>query len=218
MPHQIAVLLGSEGKTTSFAELGKVVIYTRKSGKWVVAKEKEFSLIEVKGMSDLRKKMEQLLDHLAECKIFVGSEMKGIPVNMLEQANCRIWEWSGSPAEFLDEIRLREETCAHSPVGDAETSASGSEQADRMGKSVNFLEKSPGNFTISVKEIQENNAQITTKQALFPFLKQKKFETLEIICNHVPQWLETEVLRGGLSMEILEEEGQTRVLLQIISG
>lgn len=40
----------------------------------------------------------------------------------------------------------------------------------------------------------ESHSQITSKQALLPFIRQKKFQTLEIICNHVPGWLEGEVL------------------------
>jgi Fe-only nitrogenase accessory protein AnfO len=197
MPHDIAVFLDKEGKTTCLTEQGRITVFTRKQGKWNLSREKEFTLQDVQGMTDFRVKMEELLEFLAECKILVGLKINGIPSVLLDKAKCKIWEYEGEPLEFLDTIlKLEEEVLV----------CSNDDTQDQAIEKPFFIEISPGNYYVSVKEIQENNNRITTKQVLQPFMRQGQFHTLEIICNHVPQWLEGVVLTGSYAMQISKQE------------
>lgn len=58
-----------------------------------------------------------------------------------------------------------------------------------------------GRYQISLKEIQEGNTGITTKQALLPFIRKGEFYELEVLCSHVPPWLEAELAAGNLRKE-----------------
>jgi len=209
MAHEIAVFLNDEGKTCRLTELGYVMIYTRKMGEWKEAGKKDFTLTGVRSMTELREKMEELTDFLADCKIFVVAKVSGIALNILEQAQFRIWEWKGRPLDFLDTIRLQGESDLlannENSIGDIRDTVS----------EAKFTETSPGSYAVSLKEIQENNSSITSKQALLPFLKKGKFDTLEIICNHVPQWLESELMALNQTMQVERKaEGLVKVSLK----
>ncbi len=59
-------------------------------------------------------------------------------------------------------------------------------------------EISPGYYLISLKEIQNCNGMVTSKQVLFPLLANKQIQQLEIICTHIPPWLEVKILGGEI--------------------
>ncbi|NLI91169.1 MAG: nitrogenase [Peptococcaceae bacterium] len=205
MPHEIAVFLDAEGKTTNLTGQGKVTVYARRMGKWHSSREMDFSLEDVQDMTDLRIRMQELLAFLLECRILAGSRINGIPAVILDQAKCRVWELEGKPAEFLDYI-LREEENLWIEIN---------KKKEEMIEIPSFIEMSPGNYTVSVKEIQENNTSLTTKQILLPFLRQGNFSTLEIICNHIPQWIEGEAIANNFTIETLirEENHNTKISL-----
>lgn len=182
MPFEIAVFLGEDGEPSSLLEKGKITVYQKAMRKWEIAREQDFTLSTIKRMSDLQKKMQEVLIFLHDCKIFVGSSVVGIPYYMLEKANCSIWECKGKPEEFLDYV-LEKEMIVKKKT-----------KKKKNDVQLGFIELSRGHYLISLKEIQEKNIRLTSKQVLQPFLKKGTFTTLEIICKHIPPWLEIELM------------------------
>lgn len=191
MPKEIAVYVGENGETTSLYDQGKIVVYKKNRGKWSVLKEKEFVLDKSLGMPELRKQMAEAMDFLNECKVFVGLSITGVPYFELEKFKFSVWEFEGKPVEFLDYI-LEEEEGRHE------------QEANKEKNNIvpAPVETSDGSYRISIKEIQENDTGVTSKQVLLPFLRQGKFYSLEVLCNHVPPWLEAELFSGDYSGEI----------------
>jgi len=190
MPVDIAVFVGENGRTASLYEKGKIVLYTKTSGKWNVQKEKDFFLDKSSGMRELRKKMDDLKSFLPQdCNIFVGLQITGLPYFELEKSNFSVWEIDGIPGQFLDHVLEKEEE-------------DGLETRVEGCKLPVPHEISSGCYLISIKEIQENNTGFTSKQAILPFLRKGLFYQLEIICNHIPPWLETELINCRLFWEV----------------
>ncbi|GAB4259357.1 Fe-only nitrogenase accessory AnfO family protein [Thermincola ferriacetica] len=187
MAKEIAVFVGVDGNTASFYEKGKVIVFQRNQGKWKKLREKGFTLADSQGMRGLREKMAEVVKFLGTCRIFIGLSVIGVPYFELEKAGCSIWEFEGNPLEFLDYILEQEE-------------------AERAGKTrdgnpdteIKPIERSAGCFYISLKDIQSRNLGITSKQALLPFLRKGSFYELEVLCDHVPPWLEGELYSSGL--------------------
>ncbi|RYD03903.1 hypothetical protein N752_17630 [Desulforamulus aquiferis] len=136
-------------------------------------------------MKDLRSRMKEVVDFLGQCKTFVGLSVTGVPYFELEKARCSVWEYEGDPLGFLDYVLEKEE-------------AEEKESAEAKTTPVAPVETFPGCYRISLKEIQEKNTGVTSKQALLPFIRKGKFYQLEVICNHIPPWLETELQIGNL--------------------
>lgn len=193
MPKDIAVYVNESGETVSFYEQGIVKIYERKQGQWNLSREKEFSLGNSFTMKDLRAKMKDVMEFIGQCKIFVGLSITGVPYFELEKAKCSVWEYEGKPVDFLDYVLENEE---------AEEKES---MEQKNAANIGPVETFPGCYRLSLKEIQEKNVGVTSKQALLTFIRQGKFYQLEVICNHIPPWLEAELQIGNL-------EGRSEIL------
>ncbi len=207
-PAEIAVFLGDNGNTTKFYGEGRIVIFVQENNSWRVSREKRFSLKEIQEMMDFRQKMEETLVFLDQCKVFVGSSITGMPYYFLEKAKCSVWECDGIPYDFLDYVQLQEEISA-------EKTCKKGQQQEKSSVDSSFIETTPGNYSISIKGIQEKSVQLTSKQVLLPFLRRGSFESLEIICNHMPIWLEEEVLRRRISLQTKElSRNQVKITLK----
>lgn len=186
MPMDIAVYVDQKGDTTSLYDKGMVRVYQRKQGEWNLVREKEFDLGNNLSIKDLRGKMKEVVEFLDSCKTFVGLSITGIPYFELEKTNCSVWEYEGDPVHFLDYVLEKEE----------EQIRNSQEQKSTAPPAP--VETFSGCFRISLKEIQENNTGFTSKQVLLPFIRQGHFYSLEVLCNHIPPWLETELQIGNL--------------------
>lgn len=187
MGMDIAVYIGEDGQTASIYDKGTIAVWRRNRGCWEIIREKFFAPDRQKGIGELRKNLEEIVDFLGDCTIFAALSVTGIPYYELEKAGCRVWEFEGQPPDFLDYILVREE--------EAELETSRMETAD---ETIAPVQIGSGQYFISLKEIQQKNAGITSKRALLPFLRNEVFYSLEIICSHVPPWLEAEMLASGM--------------------
>lgn len=202
MAQDIAVCLGKNGLVSSLYDASSIVIYRKKQGRWLAGREKRIALDQQGGMAGLRKQMAEMTLFLGECKIFVGWAVVGVPYFELEKMQCSIWEFEGAPLSFLDYVLAQEE--------------------DKMAKnqlSVSSavpipVERENGDYYISIKEVQENGGGVTSKQVLMPFLRQGKFYSLEILCNHIPPWLKVELTSGNLKSQV-EKKSPTETHIYI---
>lgn len=84
------------------------------------------------------------------------------------------------------------------------------------------VEKRPGCFQVSIKEVQEQRLGLTAQQVLIPFLDRGHFTSLEITCHHVPPWLKNELAERKLSCQVdrVDEERMKILIIreQILSG
>ena len=203
MAKEIAVFLGADGSSVSLDEPGSVTIFRRALGSWEKNREKEFSLGQVNGMRELRLKMGEILQFMDGCRIFVARSASGVPYFELEKAGCTVWEYTGKPTDFLEHVWEQEEKEQEM----AKTQAPPSMPAPE--------EKTPGNFYISIKEIQRNTPEVTSKQVLQQFIRLGAFHTLEIVCGHVPPWVEIDAVNSGLAF-MVEQTGKSEFKIKIM--
>lgn len=125
-----------------------------------------------------------MIGFLNGCRVFVGLSVTGVPYFELRKSLFSIWETVGKPVEFLDYVLQKEEE---------------TREPENEGNRLAPVEVFKGCYRISLKEIQEKSVGVTSKQALLPFLRRGDFHSLEVLCSHVPPWLETELIAGKLS-------------------
>jgi Fe-only nitrogenase accessory protein AnfO len=204
---EIAAFLGEEGKTVPLNEPGTVVVFRRDRGAWVKDRETAFALDPAHGLRELRQDVSGLLGFLGDCRVLVVKSASGALYFELEKARCSIWEIAGAPKEFLDEVWRDEK--------EAQVSESLPPGADIPSP----LELSPGKFYLSIKEIQGKRPEVSSKQVLQQFVQQGRFAELEIVCDHVPPWIEMEADRRGYDLSS-ERTGtnEVKVLLRKPAG
>lgn len=202
MAKEIAVFLKEDGKTISIYDPGKIVVYGKTQGKWAILREQDLCIDKSQGLAELRQKVSEVITFLNECKTFVAISVVGVPYYELIKAGCSVWEFEGAPEEFLDYILEQEE--------EALTQSSGQTSFNKFSP----IETGNGCYEISLKEVQADNTGITSKQVLLPFLRKGAFYSLEVVCSHVPPWLEVEFISGNYNGDI-EKVGNEEIRILI---
>ncbi len=185
---EISAILGNDGCSSTLSEPGTVVVYQRQGCSFETVREMVFALDQDKGLKELRVNMAELIEFLDGCKIFVARSANGALYFELEKAGFSVWEISGKPADFLSII-----------LEDEEKERMAAQAVGVMGIPAP-AERSPGSFFISIKEVQGRSPAISSKQVLQQFIHEGQFRELEIICDHVPPWIEMDAACRGFSL------------------
>jgi Fe-only nitrogenase accessory protein AnfO len=186
---EIAVIMGSDGRTVPISEPGTVVVYRRARGTWLAERSLAFSLGPDSGLAGLRMRTGELIAFLGTCRTIVAQSASGALFFGLEKAGFSVYEIAGNPSEFLNAVwqdaKDEQEARAPLPAG-----------ADIPAP----LEIAPGNYYISIRDIQGNRPEVSSKQVLRSFVQRGGFAELEILCDHVPPWLEVDAERLGYDL------------------
>lgn len=199
---EIAALVGSDGEIAPYLQAAWVIVYRRMMAKWESDREMAFIPDQSGSLKGLRTQVRSIVEFLGECKILISPGVTGVPFFELEKAGCSVYELIGRPTDHLEEVWEQEEE-----EKKKETSSSGLTIPVPR-------ETTPGRFSINIKEIQEQNAEITSKQILQSFVRRGAFDSLEIVCNHVPPWIELDATnRGYISEAVQNGPGLVTVIL-----
>ncbi len=201
----IAACIDKNGETTTLMEPCNITVYSKEAGRWTLTKEMDFEIDVNNGLKGVRDRLAALADSMGDCKIFVGKSVTGAAYTVLESKGFNIWEIEGKPEEFLYYVLEKEEE---------QEIAKPQVPAEPVIKAAPVLKDKAGHYFINLKELQENKSVVTSKQALQPFLRNKCFSQLEIICTHVPPWLEGEL--QSLQLKFLYtklEENKIKVMV-----
>ncbi len=205
---EIAAILGEDGCSTTLSEPGTVVVFHRQGCSFEPAREMVFALDQSKGLKELRLKMAELNEFLGSCRIFVARSASGALYFELEKAGVSVWERSGIPGDFLEQVWLDEEKDMV-------------QTGTPTGIDIPVPEqRSPGYFFVSIREVQGNRPEVSSKQVLQQFMQQGGFTELEIVCDHVPPWIEVEAERRGyvLAKEWIAPHEQKVIIRNIAGG
>ena len=203
---EIAVLVGPTGETALMQDATQIQIYQYSCRIGEMCRNMPFSLESTQGLPSMREYMKNVLEFLGECRTLVGLSVTGLLFFELEKAGFTIWELAGSPLDVIDSIINAEANAKAELNSSCEISIIISRPEPQM--------ISPGCYSVSLKDIQNCNGMVTSKQILFPLLKNMDFRSLEIICTHVPPWLEQQILTGQLTGQVNKINHQeTRVTI-----
>ena len=203
MAKEIAVLTAVDGQTAPMDQGGLLRVYRRQEGGWQEERSMPLLMAAGGGLAGLRKQLAAMVEFLAGCRIVVASTIIGVPYYELEKAGCSLWEMQGAPLELLNEVLAGEEEQAGKPAVETVSLPT----PEELGE---------GRYRISICEVQRASGGITSKQVLQPWLQGRIFASLEILCTHVPPWLECEWQSGGAFAGVKEKlpSGEWKVFLQ----
>jgi len=193
---EIAVFQDNNGKTQSFIEPGIIKVYSRGKGEWSITKEIIFRIDNIASLKATRASIKNMAEALGDCRVFVGRDIKGVPYHVLDGMGFNTWELEGTPKEFLEFVFEKE--------GEEKKSKALEDAANEVTK---IKQVEDGKYFLNLKQIQENNVNITSKGLLLPFFNTTIFYQLEIICKHIPHWFEVEFERLNLKFESENTEG-----------
>lgn len=201
--NSIAVLLNNNSETCSWLDNGMIKLYKKRDEKWIELKSFKYSISTDTNIINLRKNLSELVEKLDDCKIFVAKEVSGQLFSILEAYFFNVYELNGAPDNFLDSVLISEQKLHREELLLA------SQAANKF-----FPEKIDkyGNYTIDLKKLLQEDGTISSKQILIPFLKEEAFESLEVVCDHVPKWFDRELSSMGYNFHtITRKDGNISV-------
>ncbi|CFX69924.1 Nitrogenase iron-iron, accessory protein AnfO [Syntrophomonas zehnderi OL-4] len=182
---EIAVLIGADGTAAPIQTAEEIQVFKYDGFSWELSRRMLYNLQAIQGLKAMREYMDRIISFLNGCRILAGSAVVGLPFYELEKAGFTVWEMTGHPADII----------AHIMAAETQTEVPRQLNDPSIPEAA---ETSHGCYSISLKDIQNRNTKITSKQILFPLLKNEQVRNLEIICSHIPPWLEIKLISGEL--------------------
>lgn len=193
----VAVFLNPGGFAALPEEAGTVRVYAKNpAASWEVAREHAFSMLGSPSISDLRKAILAMVQGLGGCKIFAACKVTGQLYSVLEANGFTIYEAEGKPEQFLDSILASETEADRGPAEkEPPAAASGPEKTGMEGF-----------YFMNLKAALNSDPNLSSKKALMPFLEERNFKVLEVVCDHIPRWFDAELEKLGLNATVSELE------------
>ena len=180
MAKEIAAFVDKNGIATLLSTACCLQVYRKQEGSWRKERNSAVALGEARGLGELRSQMAEIVEFLGSCDTVVAEGFQGAALHALEKANVGMWEITGRPEASFDSLLAEEEAITHT-----------NDEPARMPFPV-LENKGEGRAYISIVDVQRSGGGLTSKQVLLPILHQGAFKELEILCAHLPPWLEAE--------------------------
>ena len=184
---KLAVIMNNMNQIASFEEAANLTVFENLDGVWCTKRTIFADIRFVEGLPVLRGELARLAAELGDCKIIAGKKISGVPYQIFDKLGFEIFEIERLSEAVLDRIlsdvaAAKEQADANSPAAPAE-----------IGE--------PGVYFLDLIALQAKNPELSSKMALMPFLNGTPFLRLDLICRHLPPWLEKLAGEKGLELE-----------------
>lgn len=178
---KIAVI-SKDQKLVPFLHCNLVEIYEKEGTQWQAVRTASFSPVKGNSVEELRKETEAVLTLTEDAKAILCKELSGIPFSVFNQKGYCIF-----CAEMADQDTL------DGMVMDMEDSDEKQRRKEEMIKNAGPVEtQTPGIYFLDLAQLQKECPEISSKKALLPFFSNTPFLELQLVCAHIPPWLETD--------------------------
>jgi len=175
----ICIFMQDDGKLVSFLKATKIVVF-KKSDVWreinTIILIEPYSTNPIK----LRQHILNIISQLEDCKIIAGSELIGIPYCVFDGNGFSIFSITEISDEVLDGI-----------IADIKVTDLQINMKNEIIKNAMPVETEiSGVYYLDLVMLQTECPEISSKKALKNFLSNTPFIELQLLCNHIPPWIE----------------------------
>ncbi|HWQ73764.1 MAG TPA: Fe-only nitrogenase accessory AnfO family protein [Syntrophomonas sp.] len=185
---KIAVLMNESGRAASFFETAALLVYEKNGDSWVADQKYDWTPGMHHSMSALRTYLGHIVDWLQDCKVVAAKRSHGFYRVVFESCGVAVWAVEGCPQDFIPQIE-----CFYN-----ENTETGSEPAELICP----IAGKTGFYAVDLREVMAHHDAYNSRDVLMPFFQKSAFERLEIICDHVPKWFQTELPALGLRADV----------------
>ena len=178
-----------------YADTQRFVLYQRKEAQW--QQVEMYAAQQTSGVEALRNIIVALADRF-ECRVIVSQKVVGIAYQTLNKSGYEIFEAEAVTDELLDGII--QDILSAQAAQDSPPQEPVSPQND-------------GNYFFDLTRLQKAHPEVSSKQALRGFMQDSAFLSLELVCDHLPPWMEEMMKERGLKYRLQREDGVSRVFI-----
>lgn len=184
---RIATRLNARGEIGDFLGTGSICVFDKQDGGWKKVSSTPLTIDAGMSLGEMKRELGKAVHPIAQCKVFLIRELRGVFRVFLEDWGFHVWKSSGTLEQQLEQVEFQEN---HQPKEDP----------------VVLLPKPKGNaesgvYRINLIELMQSGVPHVSREILLPFFDTVAFTRLEIVSDHVPRWLPFEVEDLGLRIE-----------------
>ncbi|PPK82393.1 Fe-only nitrogenase accessory protein AnfO [Lacrimispora xylanisolvens] len=177
---KIAVI-SKDQELVPFLYCNLVEIFEKVGEQWQVVRTASFSPITGNTIEKLRKEAEAIMTLAEDAKAVLCRELSGIPFSVFNQNGYCIFCSEKADQDTFDGM-----------IKDIEESDEKRRRKEAMIQNAGPVEtQTPGIYFLDLVQLQKECPEISSKKALLPFLSHTPFLELQLVCAHIPPWLET---------------------------
>ena len=190
---KIAVFVDRQGHAATLWRASALACFSCDGGCWQAEQQLPVALSPEMSMAVIRETILALAAALPECKQVVARRFPGAIRAWLDGMGMTMWEGTGMPADFLDNITP--------PVPPVMASVTPLPQA--------FIKPlGNGEFHLDLRDaLRVGTGGHTSRQILMPFFRQRAFTRLTLVCDHIPRWFADTLPDCGLVSQTIPQGG-----------
>ena len=232
---QIAVHVDAEDRIVDVHTKGRLKLFDDASGAWRPERDVPFEIVPNVTIGALKRRLRLSLDGFEDCRTFVSGENRGLVMTILqEEFGFRVWKARG-PLAALDfaDVARRDQELAAAREQEAKDRAFAAQFAsancdcgedglapprkvteEAIEAAYSLTERvSEGRLRIDLTAIMARYRNANSLAVLDPLLEARRFESLEIVCEHLPRWLPPKLAALNLKAEVSDEARGVRALV-----
>ena len=202
MLDHIAVILNEKKELSSIENCSTVIVYHHKESSWEAVAEIQWQTGALTCVEHIRSKLHMLAEQLGDCRVIAGKKINGLPYQVFDRKGFHIFETQGTVSpELFDSIRE-----------DLTETLEKAQEAAKKQASIPTTPHSPksnGIYYLNLIELQESFPEISSKKALKSFMETAEFTELQLICRHLPPWLEADTRRRNMKIRLQHQADES---------
>lgn len=175
--YKIAVTCKGSALFSTFADCDTCIIYEKENNNWKARKQFTIQITAKTNPETFRNEIRTIIAKLDDCKIIVSQSLTGLAYHIFDRMGFYIFETAELAPDTFDQIlhdidkNTQELTTQEMPTKPMKTDE--------------------GIYFLDFIQLQQVHPEISSKRALQPFLQSTPFIKLDILCSHLPPWLES---------------------------
>ena len=219
---KIATYVDEGGNIVNAYEHGRILLHDDSSGTWQVVREIPFAVNLDMTLSEVKATIRAAVAQLDDCRTFLSGEVRGLIYSLLQEENgFRVWKVQGPAGEQLDVIarrdadlaRQREKEAAErafaaafsSPTGGCGCGGGGGrKRSAEAARAVRSMAEAlgDGHYRINLADILARYRDANSMDVLVPLMEGTRFDSLEILCDHLPRWFDAKLRELNMEADI----------------
>lgn len=177
MSEKIAITFKGKTDLAPLVQADTMMVFEKRKNDWVPRKEIPYQIDLSTNLQEIRNQARNLITKLDDCKIIVSQSITGLVYNVFDRMGFHIFEVAAFQPAIFDNI-----------LADIHHNTENIQHNEAIPTTP--IETVDGIFFLDLIQLQINRPDISSKKALQPFLNSTPFIKLDMLCSHLPPWLE----------------------------
>jgi len=200
MAEKIAVTFKGKSDLAPLVEANTLMVFEKRENAWLARKEIPYQIDLSTNLQEIRNQVRNLITKLDDCKIIVSQSITGLVYNVFDRMGFHIFETVFFQPSLFDDILI-----------DIQQHTEEIERNEAIPTTP--IETVDGIFFLDLIRLQINHPDVSSKKALQPFLHNMPFIKLDMLCSHLPPWLENTEYKN--TFDIVSKKSGSAMLVTI---